>query len=105
MPTGGRTSADVVGMGQARTQFENTAATFVEQLGRVDDEVALLRSTWTGGASVEFGSAMDDWAKNFVVVIEELRAVVEAMGGAAASEAREDDAGARSDFDAGRAGA
>jgi WXG100 family type VII secretion target len=96
-------------MAQARTQFENAASTFIHQLGQVDDEVTLLRSTWTGSASVQFGSAMDDWENNFVVVIRELQAVVEAMGGSAAAfTAREGDgagtAGSWSDFNGGLAG-
>ncbi|MCS7475963.1 WXG100 family type VII secretion target [Umezawaea endophytica] len=92
MPAANRTSAVVVGMGQARTQFENTASTFTGHLDQVDDEVALLRSTWTGGTSVKFGSALEDWANDFAVVIQELRAVAEAMGGGTAvSGAREDE--------------
>jgi WXG100 family type VII secretion target len=78
VPAGG-----VIGMGQARTRFEDIASTFTDQLGQVDDEVASLRSTWTGGASVEFDSAIDDWKSSFAVVIGELRAVIEAMGGGA----------------------
>lgn len=109
MPTGDSTSADVVGMGQARVQFENTVSTFTNQLGRVNNEVDLLRSTWTGSASAKFGSAMDDWENNFVVVIKELQAMVEAMGGSAATgNTPEDDnagiAGSRSDFNGGLAG-
>ena len=77
-------------MGQARAQFENAASTFAGQLGHVNDEIELLKSTWTGGASEEFGSAMADWENNFAIVIEELRAVVEAMGGGQPST-REDD--------------
>lgn len=81
MPTGDSTS---VGMGQARAQFENAASTFTHQLGLVDDEVDSLRSTWTGGSSTQFGSAVDDWETNLAIVIEELRAMVEAMGGGSA---------------------
>lgn len=92
MSAGGSTSVDVVGMGQARTQFENSASTFTGQLGQVNSEVNLLRSTWTGSASMKFGSAMDDWENNFVIVIKELQAMVEAMGGSAAAfNAQEDD--------------
>jgi WXG100 family type VII secretion target len=71
-------------MAQARTQFENTASTFTRQLGLVGDEVDSLRSTWTGSTSARFGSAVDDWENDFAIVIEELRAVVEAMGGGSA---------------------
>ncbi|MEO6082036.1 MAG: WXG100 family type VII secretion target [Umezawaea sp.] len=84
MPAGDSTSVDVVGMGQARTRFENAASTFTRQLGLVDDEADSLRSTWTGSGSAQFGSAMDDWASDFAVVVEELRAVAEAMGGGSA---------------------
>jgi WXG100 family type VII secretion target len=92
VPAGDSTSLGAVDMGQARTQFENTASTFVTQLGQVNDEVDLLRSTWTGSTSAKFGSAMDDWENNFVIVIKELRAMVEAMGGSAdAFTTREDD--------------
>jgi ESAT-6 family protein len=84
VPSGDSTSVDVVGMGQARTRFENTASTFTRQLGLVDDEVDALRSTWTGSASARFGSAMDDWENDFAIVIGELRAMVEAMGGGSA---------------------
>lgn len=93
MPAGDSTSVDLVGMGQARIQFENTASAFARQLGQVVDEVTLLHSTWMGGESLEFGSAVDDWENSLSTVIEELRAVVEAMGGGApASTARQDDA-------------
>lgn len=93
MPAGNSTSVDVVGMGQARTQFESAASTFTGQLGQVNSEVNTLRSTWTGSASVKFGSAMDDWENNFVTVIKELQAMVEAMGGSSAAfNTQEDDA-------------
>lgn len=79
MQAGDSPSAD-----QVRARFENAASTFTHQLGLVDDEVDSLRSTWTGSASVKFGSAMDDWENDFAIVIRELRAMVEVMGGSAA---------------------
>ena len=109
MPAGEGISTDTAGMVQARAHFENTASTFTQQLGQVNGEVNLLRSTWTGAASAKFGQAMDDWENNFVVVIKELQAMVEAMGGtAAAMNTQEDDAAAVatswSDFNAGLPG-
>jgi len=94
VPAGDSTSVDVIGVGQARSQFENTASAFAEQLGQVVDEVTLLHSTWMGGESLEFGSAVDDWENSLSTVIEELRAVVAAMGGTPASTVGQaDDAG------------
>lgn len=81
----GDTSVDVKGMGEARQQFEAAEATCTNQLGQVNSEVNLLRVTWTGSASAKFAAAMDEWENNFVVVIKELQAMVEAMGGTAAA--------------------
>jgi hypothetical protein len=59
--------------------FERASSTAKGQLRRVKSATASLRAT--GHVSVELDQAMNDWQRQFDVVIRELDHMIEVMGG------------------------
>lgn len=69
------------GMGAARTQFEEKAQLFTQQLSSVNSEMSALQSSWQGTASTNFNQAMDSWEQGFQRVINALISIIGSMGG------------------------
>jgi WXG100 family type VII secretion target len=69
------------GMNQARSRFEAASTSAATQIQRVSAELASLRASWSGDASVRFGRAMTEWEEQFGVIVAELDRMIEVMGG------------------------
>jgi WXG100 family type VII secretion target len=69
------------GMAAARVEFEGKVQIFNGQLSSVNQEMAVLQSTWDGTASSNFNQAMDNWEGGFKRVITALISMIESLGG------------------------
>ncbi|ALG12018.1 hypothetical protein AOZ06_38710 [Kibdelosporangium phytohabitans] len=67
-------------MQQAAQIFGDRATEFTQDLGRVNSMMASLQTSWTGQASTNFNSAMDNWEKSFQVIINKLINMMDVMG-------------------------
>lgn len=68
------------GMQHAAQVFGDRASEFTQELQRVNTMMATLQSGWTGSASVNFNSAMDNWERSFQVIIKKLMGMMDVMG-------------------------
>lgn len=97
------------GMAAAQARMQATVEAFNGELTKVNNAMAGLRGSWTGGASNTFGAGMDEWEALCKRVIDELLGMHEKLGGnSQALRAQEDDAssiaGSWSQFDQGLQG-
>jgi WXG100 family type VII secretion target len=74
-------SVTTPGMKAACGNFETASSTATGQMQRVNSEMVTLQASWTGDASIKFGQAMNDWERQFDIIIRELNHMIEVMGG------------------------
>lgn len=90
---GSNVSVDTAGMAHAASLFQDASSQATSQLSSINTEMAALQATWTGAASIRFSQAMNSWEDNFMVIINKLNGMIEAMGGNAQGyEQQADDA-------------
>ncbi|GAA4826714.1 WXG100 family type VII secretion target [Saccharopolyspora rosea] len=68
------------GMQHAAQVFSDRATEFTQELQRVNTMMATLQSSWTGTASRNFNTAMDNWEKSFQAIINQLLHMMDVMG-------------------------
>jgi WXG100 family type VII secretion target len=66
---------------QAATHLGNTQSTARSGVSQVNEELALLRGTWTGDASAAFDRSMAAWLADCQVIIQKLGEMIEVMNG------------------------
>ncbi|WP_433261129.1 WXG100 family type VII secretion target [Actinosynnema sp. CS-041913] len=74
-------SVATTGMKQAASLFEAASSSATRQMQSVNENQASLMASWTGDASAKFGQAMNDWERQFQIIIQELNHMIETMGG------------------------
>ncbi|RKT86444.1 WXG100 family type VII secretion target [Saccharopolyspora antimicrobica] len=68
------------GMQQAAQIFSDRATEFTQELQRVNTMMASLQGSWTGTASTNFNTAMDNWERSFQTIINKLINMMDVMG-------------------------
>ncbi|MET8759921.1 WXG100 family type VII secretion target [Lentzea sp. NPDC004782] len=81
MPMSGTSTTTTPGMHQAATYLGNTQSIARAGVNQVDQELSLLRSTWTGEASRTFHRSMDGWVSDCNYIIGKLGEMIEVMNG------------------------
>jgi len=52
-----------------------------DRLRGVNSEMAVLQASWRGDAAVRFGQAMNDWEREYDVILSSLSRLLEITGG------------------------
>ncbi|GAA0504231.1 hypothetical protein GCM10011581_45360 [Saccharopolyspora subtropica] len=68
------------GMQHAAQRFAETVSDFNQQLQKVNTTMSSLQASWTGDASRDFNTAMDNWERSFQVIINKLIEIMDTMG-------------------------
>lgn len=68
-------------MRAAAGSFAGAIASANARLRGVNSEMAALQASWRGDAAVRFGQAMNDWEREYDVILSSLARLLEVTGG------------------------